>query len=134
MSCGKGLPYYIALHCVIPYHIITTPPFTTSNYSKIQASLYHIILCNPLPQCYHYMAHLAKLYHIGEHDDGRAALLPNHAPEVFHRLLQRTLRRNVLPGTIITLRTHAHTNVSLALKLCWVLFLFCSQFFFLCIV
>ena len=42
--------------------------------------------------------HPAGLHAVGQHDQGVALLLPDHAPEVSHGLRQGTLSRNELPG------------------------------------
>jgi len=39
-----------------------------------------------------------------EHDDNVAVVLPQHSPEIFGRLSQRTLRRDISPPKAVTLR------------------------------
>ena len=49
------------------------------------------------------LPHPAGLHAVGQHDQGVALLLPDHAPEVSHGLRQGTLGRNELPGAPETL-------------------------------
>ena len=48
--------------------------------------------------------HPSLLHHLVQHDHPLALLLPHHLPEVAARLLQRTLRQNVLPARLV--RSH----------------------------
>jgi len=43
-----------------------------------------------------------------EHDDDVAVVFPQHSPEIFGRLSERTLRRDVRPPKAVTLHAHNH--------------------------
>ena len=47
---------------------------------------------------------LSGLHEVSQHDNGGCVLFPDHLPEVSHRLLQRTLRRDVLLCSLVALR------------------------------
>ena len=46
---------------------------------------------------------LSGLHEVSQHDNGGCVLFPDHLPEVSHRLLQRTLRRDVLLCSLVAL-------------------------------
>jgi len=47
---------------------------------------------------------LAILLQMGYHGDDGNVLLPHHAPEVGHRVLQRALRANILLSPVVTVK------------------------------
>ena len=47
--------------------------------------------------------YLASFHQVGQHDNGGRVLLPDHPPEVIHRLLQGALRSDVLLGIVVAL-------------------------------
>lgn len=59
-------------------------------------------------------AHNSVLHVLGEHDDEARVLLPHHAPEVHHGVVQRSLARDVVvadvAGALETEVTHNYVT------------------------
>jgi len=69
----------------------------------------------------------SQFLELREHDDNTAVVLPQHPPEVFDSLRQRTLRRNERLTETIALQSHGSLNQfkvrSVELKGQWVQFI-----------
>jgi len=50
-----------------------------------------------------------------EHDDNVAVVFPQHSPEIFGRLRQRALRRDVRPPKAVTLHANSHYIINVRL-------------------
>lgn len=64
-------------------------------------------------------AHNSVLHVLGEHDDEARVLLPHHAPEVLHGVVQRRLARDVVVADVagaleaeVTRMSHRFTSIT----------------------